>query len=251
MTRCRFADKKTTVVACALLDAVAYAIFSTRPGEIMHVRALISSSALMLTWTLVATSAHAEEGYQAPTTIKEKRVFVGVSAGMAYAIVEHPLIKSDGFGAAALGIHVGFNVSERWTVGLELSTFEHGMTRESGGAPFVPTNFLTPQAGCNNCEPPAVGGWISDTTAMFGTMGPRVEFSPLGRDGLYLGASTGVGMLIGIDTQYGFGGGARAGYRLRVGNVVGLAIEGGLQGQYFRTGSTVFPYAALMLRPYF
>jgi hypothetical protein len=86
---------------------------------------------------------------------------------------------------------------------------------------------------------------------MFGTLGPRVEFAPLGRDGLYLGLSTGLGMLVGIDTQYGFGGGARAGYRLRVGNVLGLAIEGGIQGQYFNTGSTAFPYAALMLRPYF
>jgi len=183
--------------------------------------------------------------------MKEKRVFVGISAGVAYAKVEHPLINSNGFGAAALGMHVGYNVSERWTVGLDISTFENGMKRTSGADPFVPTSFLSPQAGCNKCKPPAVGGWISETTAMFGTIGPRVEFSPLGRDGLYLGASTGLGMLIGIDTQYGFGGGARAGYRVRIGNVVGLAIEGGLHGQYFSTGSTVFPYAAVMLRPYF
>ena len=217
----------------------------------MHLRALISSSVLMLTWTFVANSAYAEEGYQAPTTAKEKRVFVGISAGMAYAMVEHPLIKSNGFGTAALGMHVGYSVSERWTVGIELSTFEHGMKRTSGTDPFTPTSFLTPQAGCNKCEPPPQGGWISETTAMFGTLGPRVEFSPLGKDGLYLGASTGLGMLVGIDTQYGFGGGARAGYRLRIGNVLGLAIEGGVQGQYFSTGSTVFPYAALMMRPYF
>lgn len=217
----------------------------------MNLRALISSSVLMLTCTLIASSAYAEEGYQAPTTAKEKRVFVGISAGMAYAMVEHPLIKSNGFGTAALGMHVGYSVSERWTVGIELSTFEHGMKRTSGTDPFTPTSFLTPQAGCNKCEPPPQGGWISETTAMFGTLGPRVEFSPLGKDGLYLGASTGLGLLIGIDTQYGFGGGARAGYRLRIGNVLGLALEGGVQGQYFSTGSTVFPYAALMLRPYF
>jgi len=136
-------------------------------------------------------------------------------------------------------------------VGIELSTFEHGMIRSSGTDPFTPTNFLTPQAGCTNCQPPAQGGWISETTAMFGTLGPRVEFSPLGRDGLYLGLSTGMGMLIGIDTQYGFGGGARAGYRLRIGNVLGLALEGGVQGQYFSTGTTLFPYASLMMRPYF
>ncbi len=217
----------------------------------MHLRAPISSIVLMLTWILATTSVHAEEGYQAPAPTKEKRVFVGISAGAAYATVKHPLIKSDGFGAAALGMHVGYSVSERWTIGIELTTFEHGMARTSGTDPFTPTSFLTAQAGCSNCQPPAQGGWVSQTVAIFGTIGPRVEFSPLGKDGLYLGASTGMGMLIGIDTQYGFGGGARAGYRLRIGNILGLAIEGGVQAQYFSTGSTLFPYAALMLRPYF
>jgi hypothetical protein len=217
----------------------------------MHLRALVSISVSLLVGTFVTANAHAEEGYQAPTTIKEKRVFVGVSAGAAYAMVTHPLIKSDGFAAAALGMHVGYAISDYWAVGVELSTFEHGMIRTSGTDPFMPTQFLSPQAGCDKCTPPTPGGWISQTTATFGTLGPRVEFSPMGKDGVYLGLSTGLGVIMGIDTQYGAGGGARAGYRVRIGNVLGLAIEGGVQGQYFSTGTTLFPYAALMMRPYF
>lgn len=217
----------------------------------MRVRAFVCLSVFLATSILTAVEVHAEEGYQPPVKVKDNRVFVGISAGAGYAMVEHPLIKSDGFGSSSLGMHVGYNVSERWAVGLDLSTFEHGMKRTSGTDPFVPVGFLQPQAGCNNCEPPPKGGWISETTAMFGTVGPRAEFAPFGRDGLYLGVNTGLGMLIGIDTQFGFGAGLRAGYRYRIAKVLGLGVEGGLLGQYFETGSTLFPFANLVLRPYF
>jgi len=217
----------------------------------MRVRTLVCFSVFLATSTIAAAEVRAEEGYQPPVKVKERRVFVGMSGGAGFAMVTHPLIKSDGFGSSTLGMHVGYNVSERWAVGLDISTFEHGMKRTSPTDPFVPTSFLKPQAGCNNCEPPAKGGWISETTAMFGTLGPRVEFAPLGRDGLYLGVNTGLGMLVGIDTQYGFGGGARVGYRYRIGHVLGLGVEGGVLAQYFSTGSTVFPFASLVMRPYF
>lgn len=218
----------------------------------MRVRALVCLSVFLATSTIAAVELRAEEeGFQPPVKVKDKRVFVGISAGAGYAMVEHPLIKSDGFAATSLGMHVGYNVSDRWAVGLDLSTFEHGMTRDSGTDPFVPTGFLKPQAGCNNCEPPPPGGWISQSTAMFGTIGPRVEFAPLSRDGLYFGVNTGLGMLIGIDTQFGVGGGARVGYRYRIANVLGLAVEGGMLAQYLETGSTVFPFAHLVMRPYF
>jgi hypothetical protein len=217
----------------------------------MRVRALVCFSVFLATSTIAAVEVRAEEGYQPPVKVKERRVFVGISAGAGYAMVEHPLIKSDGFGSSSLGMHVGYNVSERWAVGLDLSTFEHGMKRTSGTDPFIPVGFLQPQAGCSNCEPPPKGGWISETTAMFGTIGPRAEFAPFGRDGLYLGANTGLGMLIGIDTQFGLGGGARVGYRYRIGQVLGLGVEGGVLAQYFNTGTTVFPFASLVMRPYF
>ncbi len=217
----------------------------------MHVRALISLSVSLMTWTIATTTAHAEEGYQAPAGKKEKRVFVGLSAGGAYAMVNHPLINSTGFGSMTLGMHAGANITEQWAIGGDVTTFEHGMIRTSATDPFRPTQFLEPQAGCNNCSPPPQGGWISQTSATFTTVGPRVEFSPMGRDGLYLGLSTGLSVLLGIDTQFGFGGAARAGYRYRIGNVLGVGLEGGIQAQRFDTGSNLFPYASVVLRPYF
>ncbi len=219
----------------------------------MHVRAICSLGISLLTLTFAAASAHAEEGYEAPQTPAPKRVFVGLSAGAAYAMVTHPLIKSNGFAAASLGIHVGFNVTERWALGLELSTFEHGMARTSGTDPFTPTQFLSPQGSCTNCKPPEPGGWISQTEATFTTIGPRVEFAPMGRDGLYLGLSGGLSMILGLNptAEYGIGGGVRAGYRYRFANVLGLGLEAGLQAQRYDTASNFFPYASFVLRPYF
>lgn len=215
----------------------------------MLVRVFLSVSVAFLSCALATSSASAAEASAASAA--PKRAFVGLSGGIAYASVNHPLVIKDGFGAAMLGMHAGYNVSERWAVGIELHTVEQSMGRDSPKDPFAPISRLQPQAKCANCEDPAVGGWIGKSTAMFGTLGPRVEFAPLGRDGLYFGLSAGVGMILGIDTQYGIGGGARAGYRLRVANVIGLAVEAGVQGQYFNAGTTVFPCASLVMRPYF
>ncbi|MBK9262675.1 MAG: hypothetical protein IPM54_23095 [Polyangiaceae bacterium] len=218
----------------------------------MILRTLVSLGVSLLAWTVATPVANAQlGGGWATMTTKEKRAFIGLSGGAAYAMVNHPQILTDGFAAATLGLHAGYNVSERISVGFDVFTVEHGMKRSEGTEPFIPTGYTRPQAGCTNCEPPPKGGWVSETTAMFGTVGPRVEFSPFGRDGLYLGGSTGVAMMLGVDTQYGFGGVARAGYRFRVGNVLGLGVEGGFQGQYFGTGTMMFPYASLIMRPYF
>ena len=217
----------------------------------MFIRAFMSLGVSLFVWTFAIASSRAEEGPSTLKSVREKQWFVGLSGGAAYASVNHPLVIKGGFGTATLGMHAGRNVSERWAVGVELQTFEQTMVRDGANDPFAPSGHLQPQGGCNNCEPLPTGGWVGKTTAVFGTLGPRVEFAPLGRDGLYFGLSSGLGMILGIDTQYGLGGGARAGYRLRIANVLGLAVEGGVSGQYFSEGTTVFPYASLTMRPYF
>jgi len=231
----------------------------------MHVRTLISLCVSLFAWTVATSAASAQEVEQASladevdrtprasATAKEKDFFVGLSAGATYAMVKHPLINSDGFAAVALGLHAGMNVTENWAIGVELLAFSHGMSRPESTASFTPTSFLSPQAGCDKCadRPPPVGGWIKATDATFSTIGPRIEFAPFGRDGLYLGLTTGLAMGLGVDTQYGFGGGGRLGYRYRWAHVIGLAVEGGVQAQHFSTGTNVFPYMNVVLRPYF
>ncbi|WP_044243554.1 hypothetical protein, partial [Chondromyces apiculatus] len=49
----------------------------------------------------------------------------------------------------------------------------------------------------------------------FITLGPRVEYTPFGEDGLYVGAFGGVASVLGVPGPVGFGGAARVGCRLR------------------------------------
>jgi hypothetical protein len=174
---------------------------------------------------------------------------VGISGGFAYATVRHPELLATSFAAPTLGLHAGYNVTERWSIGLEVTTMEKFVTRDSPGDPFVPKH---PLAGCTNCELPPSGGYIGSITSVFGTVAPRVEFTPFGRDGLFVGAAAGIGFITGIEGRIGGGGTARAGYRFRVGEVLALALEGGVQGQiYYKDASVVMPYGVLVLRPYF
>jgi hypothetical protein len=105
---------------------------------------------------------------------------------------------------------------------------------------------------CLDCAPIVPSNAdIVGVSASFSTLGPRVEFSPFGRDGLYVGAFGGVAFVQGIEGLVGAGGAARAGFRLRPVEVLTFAVEGGIQGQVFDGGSSLAPYAMLMLRPYF
>jgi hypothetical protein len=220
----------------------------------MHLRPLIKLTVSLLAWTIATAAASAEEKLDIDSmSTTHKRAFVGLSGGIGYAWVKQPTINSNAFAVAIAGLHAGMNVSEHWALGAELLTAEHAMTRNSAADPFMPTGFLSPQGACGKCadRPPPTGGWIAKTAATFTTIGPRIEYAPLGRDGLYFGLSTGVGLLLGVDTQVGFGGGARAGYRYRIDNILGIGIEGGVQAQHFKSGTTFFPYGSLVLRPYF
>lgn len=221
----------------------------------MYLRTLVSISVSFLAWT-VATSAvsaaETESDIEAMST-KNKRAFVGLSGGVGYAWVNHPLINANSFAVATAGLHAGLNVSEHWALGAELMTAEIAMARQGAYDPFTPTGFLAPQGLCGKCvdRPPPPGGFIKQTAATFTTIGPKIEVAPFGRDGLYLGLTTGVALLLGIDSQVGFGGGARAGYRYRIDNVLGIGVEAGVQAQHFATGTTFFPHGSLILRPYF
>jgi len=213
----------------------------------MRSLALLPSCLSLAAGLLVASAANAQDAAP-PQEPNPKPFYVGISGGFAYATARHPNLLATSFAAPTLGLHAGYNVTERWSVGLEISAMEKYVTREGPGDLFAPKYTL---AGCTNCETPPEGGFIGSITSVFATVAPRVEFTPFGRDGLFVGAAAGIGFITGIDGRIGGGGAARAGYRLRVGDVLGLALEGGVQGQIYKDASVVMPYGALVLRPYF
>lgn len=215
----------------------------------MRSLALLPSCFSLAACLLLASAANAAEGDSAPAPEQKPHPFyVGITGGFAYATVRHPEMLSTSFAAPTLGLHAGYNLNDRWSLGLEVTTIEKFVTRDGPGDPFVPKY---PLAGCADCPPIPDGGYIGSITSIFGTVAPRVEFTPFGRDGLFVGASAGIGFIMGVDGRIGGGGTARAGYRFRAAEVLGIALEGGVQGQLYKDASAVLPYAALVLRPYF
>jgi hypothetical protein len=216
-------------------------------------RFFIVAQTLALLATLATASAASESEDMTILPAKDGNWHVGLSGGATYATMRVPTVRPTSFTAATLGMHAGYNVTERLSVGFELQTAERYMSRDNGFDPFAPAGTSQPQVRCDNCpETPTTGGWLGKVTAVFGTLGPKVEFSPFGKDGLYVGASAGVAFLWGVDNIYGFGGSGRAGYRLRVADILGIALEAGAHAQSFGGGSyTMMPYGALIFRPYF
>ncbi|MDC0748567.1 hypothetical protein [Polyangium mundeleinium] len=219
----------------------------------MRISLIVASKLALLATLATVSAASAAESAPADAPAvpaKPRRFHVGISGGVAYHTVRIPTVIPTEYAAATLGIHAGYNVTERLSIGLDLSTIEKDMGRNGPFQMFDPG--LAPQAGCNNCEPPPFGGWVKNTTAVFGTLGPRVEFSPFGKEGLYIGATAGLAFLWGVDSIYGFGGSGRLGYRVNIADILGLALEAGAQAQTFGDGAyTTAPYGMVLFRPYF
>jgi hypothetical protein len=184
--------------------------------------------------------------------------FFGVTGGVGYATLSHPNVaqtlsgmggEAVGFTAPAINLHAGYTIGERLSLGLEFSALEAGVSRENGTESFK--LGYAPQAGCNNCHPSLIGGDVVAAQLVFSTLAARVEYSLLGRDGLFVGGSAGVAMLVGLEDKQGLGLTGRVGYRLRPTNVMTVALEAGVQGQIYGDTNIYMPYGAAVLRPYF
>ncbi len=186
----------------------------------------------------------------------ERPLFFGAIGGVAFVTARHPDLLPSSFTSAMMGVHAGYTINQSWAVALEFTTVEEPVQRTSDSVPFSSVETVKPQAGCFLCpdlryaDPPESGDLIG-ITAVFGMIGPRVEYTPFGEDGLYFGASAGFAFVQNLAARAGVGGGARAGFRLRLAKVITFSLEAGLQAQGYADASAVMPYGAIMARPYF
>jgi hypothetical protein len=183
------------------------------------------------------------EDIEKALSARERPFFVGVLGGFAWATVSHPQVHTGDFMTATMGLHAGYAMSPRWALSFELTAIEKVFARASRHDLFSVDPNLQP-AGANTGDDLKV-------TALFATVGPRLELTPFGRDGPYVSGSGGVAFVQGLDPRAGFGGTARLGFRLRAAEVVTFSIEAGFQGQAYADAAAVYPYGALLLRPYF
>ncbi len=229
-------------------------------GSAMKTRSLMLSFVVGALLSTVAVAARAEE----PVELKVLRpasdfpFFVGLSGGAGYATLSHPQVAEKAglaggtqvsFTSPAISLHGGYTIGERFSVGFEFSAVETGVSRDNPGESFQ-LGFST-KAICGVCHPRLSGVQVLATQMVLSTFGARVEYSLLGRDGLFVGATAGLASIVGLEDRQGFGATGRVGYRVRVSNVMTVSLEAGVQGQLYGDASLYMPYGAAVLRPYF
>lgn len=175
-----------------------------------------------------------------------KAIFVGAEGGVGFASVKHPKLAESKMMGPMLAFQLGYRVSPRWTLSVVYTDFQQTISRTGVDGLYAPIHTA---ADCTHCSTPTpTSGIVTQGTFRLATLGPSVDVTPFGRDGLFIGASGGVAMVTVIDTTYGFGGTARAGFRFRPVENLALSLEGGAQGQTFSGGSAYLGYGAAEVR---
>lgn len=148
-----------------------------------------------------------------------------------------------------LTFQAGYAVNPRLTVGLMYTDFERAVTRTGGGELFTTAaSSLHTLAACTSCGPGGGGGSPMGATFRLATLGPSIDVTPFGRDGLFLGASGGVAIGSALSAHYGVGGTARGGFRFRPTEILTFAVEGGAQAQTFTGGFGRLGYGGVEIR---
>jgi opacity protein-like surface antigen len=186
--------------------------------------------------------------------VKELPWFAGLTGGAGYGTISHPVMVPGSAAMPVLNLHGGYTFGDHLSLGLEFTSTETSVGRDSDEDPFQLGH--KPQAIwhiplCSPCEPRPRGGEITGTSLVFSTIGARVEYTPFSRDGLYVGGTAGMAFMVGFEEQLGFGFAGRVGYRIRATNVLTLSIEGGMAGQVYEDATMYMPFGAAVARVYF
>jgi hypothetical protein len=165
--------------------------------------------------------------------------FVGATGGYGYAITKHPDVATPAMAGAILSFQAGYAVNRRLALGITYTDFERAVTRLDGAEPFTVASsaiHVHTQALCVMCGNGGGGGAPVQTTFRLATLGPSIDVTPFGRDGIFLGASGGVAIGSALSAFYGVGGTARGGFRFRPVEILTIAVEGGAQVETFPGG---------------
>jgi hypothetical protein len=94
------------------------------------------------------------------------------------------------------------------------------------------------------------GGVEVQKTLHIHSMGPRLDFLPLGSQGPYIGATLGLAVIQDIDLRAGVDAGLRVGGEWRPYQIFGVGIEAGAHGQLYTDSQAAIPYATARLQFY-
>ena len=182
-------------------------------------------------------------------------VDVSISTGYGFGRSYHPQYRERQISGMTFAIDLALVVSPRWNISLFASLLEMPVTYVGNGRyekagtlaarDAQPLKFRTGDASGDDANT----GGLPIAPAMHSIVGgTRVEFSPSGERGLFMGVGMGVGR---VDLSLARFGGAvdvRSGYRQFLGNSLALSVSIGVQGTLGQNTQTILPYGSAELR---
>ncbi len=191
---------------------------------------------------VVSLSAQADD--KKPPAV---RAFVGVSGGLGAVTSRHPLLNGL-FAAPAFGLNVGVEVRKMFIFSAEVGSVSKFVSKTKDGRGVYEA---TSGAACTDCAS-SVGGEVGAGTVTWPTIGPRIDFAPLGQTSPYLSVSGGFVFVQGaLPTQSGGYVAGRVGFRYAIAEHVEADAEAGYQAEWFATATLKNVFGNLMIRAYF
>jgi hypothetical protein len=186
-------------------------------------------------------------------------LIVTAGLGYAYASVNHPDLVSRSLSGAFLEITAGTEIERRFRLSLAFTSFETKLRRAGPGKWEEGESTRSSSAGLRSLadpiDPAAAQSGGVEVQKMFHahSIGPRMDFLPLGSQGPYLGMTAAVAVIQDVSTRVGADLAARVGGEWRPFHSLGLAVEAGAHGQIYDDARAAIPYAlarlSLLLEP--
>jgi hypothetical protein len=193
-----------------------------------------------------------------PIGEKLSPLLITAGFGYGYAAIKHPDLESRSLSGSYIELTAGTELNHRFRLSFALTSFQTTihLTRSGGWAegdlPIRTAAGLRAQA--DPVDPTqsgaGQGGVEVRKTLHVHSLGPRLDFLPLGSQGPYIGLTTGLGVIQDIGLRAGGNVGLRVGGEWRPYHVFGLGIEAGAHGQLYTDSQVAIPYATARLQFY-
>ena len=175
-----------------------------------------------------------------------------VSFGYGYASIKYPNLLNTNVDGLFIELAGGTELSRQFRLLLAFTSLETSIRRVSLEQ-WEEGKYQAKVAGLHATAGPTTpfvspsGGVDMQRTMHAHSLGPRLDFLPLGVQGPYIGVTTALAITTGIETRVGASLGARVGGEWRPFQEFSVGIEAGAQGQVYSDGNAAIPYAALRL----
>jgi hypothetical protein len=192
-----------------------------------------------------------------PIGEKLSPLVITAGLGMGYAAIKHPDLDTRSLTGSFIELTGGTELNHRFRLSFALTSFQTTIHRAASGD-WAEGNYPSRGAAglrtqADPVEPATIGGGGGvevQKTLHVHSIGPRLDFLPLGSQGPYIGLSTGLGVIQDIGLRAGGSAALRIGGEWRPYHVFGVGIEAGAHGQIYTDSRAAIPYATARLQFY-